>query len=929
MLPLPFASRKGGCEVNSTTVDIDDNSTTKINNDNKHQNNNQQWQHEKVATAAASSATAVSSATPTASVNANSCDSQKSAELFPYLLHGMLEDAEKNGQTSIVSWTVDGRSFRIHEPAQFVIIFVGQYFGGSIEIGNDQNGDRLTEFRSHLKDWGFDNPNSMDNNVFFHPCFSKGDPSLCRYMRCSGNTKNEVSMTNTSASSMDTNTCQTQLVHSNLMPVNAANGINSKGVGTNNPTKGMNYEKTAAAAAAATKMLLEQQIQQEKQRQQQQREQQSPAFKLQNLLSSNNMTSDQAITALLFNQLLASYQQNPNQQQQQISPEVLAALAQGLQRSQPIVSTVGNVVNPMSINLLTKPEHINSASIVSRNGVMAQQPAVNSFVGSTASVVSGGGVMAQQPQPVVNSSVSTSARGLNSNTSCIPTSANKPMTTVPCAPRMVNNYNKNTLQVKPSSASTSRYNQPMASVKTTATATSPTCNTSTPTRPSVSAKRAAFLNKRSKATGAAYRNPNKKQKRATNGGRKINLLAKSALSSYRNGVTTSSFTLNENLKEKALATIDLLLPWKLHDMLDDAETNLELKNIVSWQPDGVSFSINNEDRFVSEVVPRYFTKSPIGMNAFTKILSSWGFVRFASGPQSGAFIHRLLVKGKRPVCKQMRVNGKTVSDWMKRHCQFLGRLHAMLRHAEKEGNTSIVSWTMDGKKFRINDPSAFMNTVFSTYFDSMTYSSFEQKLRRWGFMRSPANHQKIDKNTTKVEIATYSHPCFVKVKVPNLMWIKSDNSVPRTLRPLHTFLFRLRVMLTDSSRHGLQFVISWCSHGKAFMIHDRPYFSNNIMPHYFKSKFTSFRQSLRNHGFAQIGGNGWDEGAYYHKLFLRDEPLLSQGLTQDQFKKTMPEWLPVEDEPRFHPKDNHESVVAAAAMVSLKASPSNQRDRSS
>ena len=131
---------------------------------------------------------------------------------------------------------------------------------------------------------------------------------------------------------------------------------------------------------------------------------------------------------------------------------------------------------------------------------------------------------------------------------------------------------------------------------------------------------------------------------------------------------------------------------------------------------------------------------------------------------------------------------------MKRHCQFLGRLHAMLRHAEKEGNTSIVSWTMDGKKFRINDPSAFMNTVFSTYFDSMTYSSFEQKLRRWGFMRSPANHQKIDKNTTKVEIATYSHPCFVKVKVPNLMWIKSDNSVPRTLRPLHTFLFRLRVM---------------------------------------------------------------------------------------------------------------------------------------
>jgi len=271
------------------------------------------------------------------------------------------------------------------------------------------------------------------------------------------------------------------------------------------------------------------------------------------------------------------------------------------------------------------------------------------------------------------------------------------------------------------------------------------------------------------------------------------------------------------------------------------------------------------------------------------------------------------------------VNGKTVSDWMKCHCQFLGRLHALLVHAEKEGMNSVVSWTMDGKKFRIHNPAVFMNTVFPTYFDSMTYGSFEQKLRRWGFGRSPANHQKVDDKSaaTKLEIATYGHTCFLKGRAPTITWVKSDNSVPRSLRPLHTFLFRLRVMLADTSRHGLQFAVSWCSHGKAFMIHDRPYFSNNVLPNYFKSKFSSFRQSLRNHGFAQIGGNGWDQSAYFHKLFLRDEPLLSQGLTQEQFKKAMPEWLPVEDEPEFYPKDNHESVVVAAAMVSLKTSSAN------
>jgi len=257
---------------------------------------------------------------------------------------------------------------------------------------------------------------------------------------------------------------------------------------------------------------------------------------------------------------------------------------------------------------------------------------------------------------------------------------------------------------------------------------------------------------------------------------------------------------------------------------------------------------------------------------------------------------------------------------MKQHGQFIGRLHALLTYVEKEGKTNIVSWTSDGKKFRIHDPSSFMNTLFPMYFDSLTYGSFEQKLRRWGFMRSPATHQKMEKGT-QLANATYSHPHFVKGKQPSLVWVKSDTKVPRTLQQ-HNFLVRLRVMLSDASRHGHQYVISWAPHGKAFMIHDRPYFSNNIMPSYFKSKFTSFRQSLRNHGFGQVGGNGWDEGAYYHKLFLRDEPQLCQGLTQDQMKKSMPEWIPVEDEPNFYPMDNviESEFAAAASMVSLKKS---------
>merc|ERR1712194_613634 len=105
-----------------------------------------------------------------------------------------------------------------------------------------------------------------------------------------------------------------------------------------------------------------------------------------------------------------------------------------------------------------------------------------------------------------------------------------------------------------------------------------------------------FLNKRSKATGTAYRNPNKKQRRVGSNvsaalvmkNRKKNEAAKlsSTLYSHKNGGAASinAFTLNEDFKDNAIS--DLLFPWKLHDMLDDAELSQDIKsNVVSWQAD--------------------------------------------------------------------------------------------------------------------------------------------------------------------------------------------------------------------------------------------------------------------------------------------------------------------------------------------------------
>lgn len=103
-------------------------------------------------------------------------------DLFPYILHGMLDDVQKIGKAQIVSWNPDGKSFRIHDPDAFVSFILSKYF--KKYVGGIAS--RLTQFRSDLKDWGFED--AVDGNgmgeTFIHHCFQKGQSNLCRYMRC-------------------------------------------------------------------------------------------------------------------------------------------------------------------------------------------------------------------------------------------------------------------------------------------------------------------------------------------------------------------------------------------------------------------------------------------------------------------------------------------------------------------------------------------------------------------------------------------------------------------------------------------------------------------------------------------------------------------------------------------------------------------------
>jgi hypothetical protein len=204
MLPLSFISKNGGAK--SLLTGIQNNKVT--DND----DNNNVIMSDSTSTTSTTSSSSTISSDSNSSTNNNQVNNRgnsppqqeqqqqqqqhAASELFPYLLHGMLEDVEKVGHSSIVSWTVDGKSFRIHDTEQFVSSFLGRYFSGVTT---------LIQFRSQLADWGFDNPNPKDNNeTFFHPCFQKSDPSLCHYMRC-GRKVNNNSINNNKAEDNNNN----------------------------------------------------------------------------------------------------------------------------------------------------------------------------------------------------------------------------------------------------------------------------------------------------------------------------------------------------------------------------------------------------------------------------------------------------------------------------------------------------------------------------------------------------------------------------------------------------------------------------------------------------------------------------------------------------------------------------------------------------
>merc|ERR1711957_824153 len=91
-------------------------------------------------------------------------------------------------------------------------------------------------------------------------------------------------------------------------------------------------------------------------------------------------------------------------------------------------------------------------------------------------------------------------------------------------------------------------------------------------------------------------------------------------------------------------------------------------------------------------------------------------------------------------------------------------------------------------------------------------------------------------------------------------------------------------MLDQIIDEGLEPVMSWLPHGRAFKIHNPKVFAATILPRFFnQSKYTSFQRQLNLYGFSRCC-HGHDAGAYHHPFFLRGRQSLVKNITRTKAK---------------------------------------------
>jgi hypothetical protein len=224
------------------------------------------------------------------------------------------------------------------------------------------------------------------------------------------------------------------------------------------------------------------------------------------------------------------------------------------------------------------------------------------------------------------------------------------------------------------------------------------------------------------------------------------------------------------------------------------------------------------------------------------------------------------------------------------------------------------------RKKRGSSPSSMVSSNLSSSSQGSNDSAKSSKSKKSQSKKQTHNQILTTKQGFKRHNATHNYQDFSRLE-PS----ESDlDQLQATRGGIYTpFPAVLHTMMEQSDAKGYSSIVSWQSHGRAFLIHKPKIFLADVLPLFFNhSKLSSFQRQLSLYGFTRLTHEGPDRGAYYHQHFLRGRFFLISHISRTRVKGT---WVRTSSSPKLEPDFylQMEPVRAPGLLdMNIKAPPS-------